>query len=99
MRTGCLLLSANMELVVDDEEIARILEDNQAPRLNPFFPRRCVPEQRAGEFPTERRPPHWRSFRWDDPGHARNGETKIRPPGPASGREDRAGDARAMTGK
>ena len=27
---GCLLLSANMERAVDDEEIARFLEDNQA---------------------------------------------------------------------
>ena len=47
---GCLLLSANMERAVDDEEIARFLEDNQA-EVESIFAEALRRGQRGGEFP------------------------------------------------
>jgi hypothetical protein len=49
---GCLLLSANMERAVDDEEIARLLEDKQE-RLNRFLPIRCAAGSAATSFVPE----------------------------------------------
>jgi len=37
---GCLLLSANMERAVGDQEIAKFLQENQA-KSNPFLLRFC----------------------------------------------------------
>ena len=46
---GCLLLSANMERAVDDEEIARFLEDNQA-EVESIFAEALRRAQRSGEL-------------------------------------------------
>ena len=46
---GCLLLSANMERAVDDEEIARFLEDNQA-EVESIFAEALRRGQRGGEL-------------------------------------------------
>ena len=46
---GCLLLSANMERAVDDEEIARFLEDNQA-EVESIFADALRRGQRGGEL-------------------------------------------------
>src|SRR6202451_2606542 len=46
---GCLLLSANMESAVDDEEIARFLEDNQA-EVESIFAEALRRAQRSGEL-------------------------------------------------
>lgn len=50
---GCLLLSANMERDVDDEEIARFLEDNQA-EVESIFVDALRRAQRGGEFGPEK---------------------------------------------
>jgi TetR/AcrR family transcriptional repressor of nem operon len=47
---GCLLLSANMERAIDDEEIARFLEDNQA-EVESIFSEALRRGQRLGELP------------------------------------------------
>ncbi|HEX4229601.1 MAG TPA: TetR/AcrR family transcriptional regulator [Bryobacteraceae bacterium] len=47
---GCLLLSANMERAVDDAEIARFLEDNQA-EVESIFSEALRRGQRLGELP------------------------------------------------
>jgi TetR/AcrR family transcriptional regulator, transcriptional repressor for nem operon len=47
---GCLLLSANMERAVDDEEIARFLEDNQA-EVESIFAEALRRGRRGGELP------------------------------------------------
>jgi TetR/AcrR family transcriptional repressor of nem operon len=47
---GCLLLSANLERAVDDEEIARFLEDNQA-EVESIFAEALRRGQRHGELP------------------------------------------------
>src|SRR5580700_1332347 len=47
---GCLLLSANMERAIDDEEIARFLEDNQA-EVESIFAEALRRGQRGGELP------------------------------------------------
>jgi TetR/AcrR family transcriptional repressor of nem operon len=47
---GCLLLSANMERAVDDEEIARFLEANQA-EVESIFSEALRRGQRGGELP------------------------------------------------
>jgi TetR/AcrR family transcriptional repressor of nem operon len=47
---GCLLLSANMERAVDDEEIARFLEDNQA-EVESIFADALRRGQRGDELP------------------------------------------------
>jgi TetR/AcrR family transcriptional repressor of nem operon len=47
---GCLLLSANMERAIDDDEIARFLEDNQA-EVESIFAEALRRGQRAGELP------------------------------------------------
>jgi TetR/AcrR family transcriptional repressor of nem operon len=47
---GCLLLSANLERAVDDEEIARFLEDNQA-EVESIFAEALRRGQRDGELP------------------------------------------------
>jgi TetR/AcrR family transcriptional repressor of nem operon len=49
---GCLLLSANMERAVDDEEIARFLEDNQA-EVESIFAEALRRGQRGGELGEE----------------------------------------------
>jgi TetR/AcrR family transcriptional repressor of nem operon len=46
---GCLLLSANLERAVDDEEIARFLEDNQA-EVESIFDEALRRGQRDGEL-------------------------------------------------
>src|SRR5580693_5769936 len=46
---GCLLLSANMERAVDDQEIARFLEDNQA-EVESIFAEALRRGQRVGEM-------------------------------------------------
>jgi len=46
---GCLLLSANMERAVDDEEIARFLEDNQA-EVESIFSEALRRGQRGGKL-------------------------------------------------
>ena len=46
---GCLLLSANMERAVDDEEIARFLENNQA-EVESIFAAALRQGQRGGEL-------------------------------------------------
>src|SRR5580658_4714140 len=46
---GCLLLSANMERAVDDEEIARFLEDNQT-EVESIFAEALRRAQRSGEL-------------------------------------------------
>lgn len=50
---GCLLLSANMARDVDDEEIARFLEDNQA-EVESIFVDALRRAQRGGEFGPEK---------------------------------------------
>src|SRR5713226_8810256 len=49
---GCLLLSANMERAVDDQEIARFLEDNQA-EVESIFADALRRAQRSGELRAE----------------------------------------------
>jgi TetR/AcrR family transcriptional repressor of nem operon len=49
---GCLLLSANLERTVDDEEIARFLEDNQA-EVESIFAEALRRGQRGGELSNE----------------------------------------------
>src|SRR6267142_3662989 len=46
---GCLLLSANMERAVDDEEIARFLEDNQA-EVESILSMRCAVGSKAANL-------------------------------------------------
>jgi len=49
---GCLLLSANMERAIDDEEIARFLQDNQA-EVESIFGDALRRGQRGGELGEE----------------------------------------------
>ena len=57
---GCLLLSANMERAVDDEEIARFLKDNQA-EVESIFAEALRRGQRGGELGGEPMRARWRN--------------------------------------
>ena len=93
---GCLLLSANMERAVDDEEIARFLGDNQA-EVESIFAEALRRGQRGGELGRgDRCGRAGEILCRNDPGHARHGETQVGPPRPASGCEDRAGCIRSV---
>ncbi|HZP85805.1 MAG TPA: TetR family transcriptional regulator [Burkholderiales bacterium] len=54
-RRGCLLLSANLERERDDEEIAKLLKDNQA-AIETIFERALRRAQASGELSADRDP-------------------------------------------
>ena len=93
---GCLLLSANMERAVDDEEIARFLEDNQA-EVESIFAEVLRRAQRRGELrPGTDAGALAKFFVADDPGNAGHGATQVGPPRPASGCTDCARSVRSI---
>ena len=60
---GCLLLSANMESAVDDEEIARFLRTIRR-KSSPSLLRRCAGRSAAASLTPRRMQGRWRNSSW-----------------------------------
>jgi TetR/AcrR family transcriptional regulator, transcriptional repressor for nem operon len=89
---GCLLLSANLERAVDDEEIARFLEDNQA-EVESIFAEALRRLQRGGELSNEAEAAALAKFFVATIQGMRAMARLKSPPRATSGCEDRAGGA------